>query len=320
MIITFNNKEHTYTVDGEIASISVTELLRKHGLAPDYSAVKDSVLEKKRQKGKAIHADLENVCNSNRYTPKTEEGKKFKAWANENLSGAIAEQTLAFRNGDIIIAGTADIMAIGKNGDTIIADHKNMAKVHKESVAWQISLYDYFARQLKSEEINGKPLNWHGATKFLCFQYDNGEMKTLELEPISDTEIERLLWAELNGETYKKPELELSGALQAKIEKAELAVISAEQVLAKAKAQAIALREELVKQMKEQKVKTFETDKLKITYVEPSVRNTVDTKILQQFYPMQYLNCLKKTTVKEQVKITIKGEKQNGKNDNTEGV
>ena len=43
MRIDFDEKNHIYRVDGDIASISVTELLHKHGLAPDYSGVSKTV-------------------------------------------------------------------------------------------------------------------------------------------------------------------------------------------------------------------------------------------------------------------------------------
>ena len=44
MKIELEEKNHTYFVDGEIASISITELLRKHGLAPDYGSVSKAKL------------------------------------------------------------------------------------------------------------------------------------------------------------------------------------------------------------------------------------------------------------------------------------
>ena len=309
MKITLDKETHTYIVDGEFASLSVTELLQKHRLAPDYSFLKADVSEKKKNEGRKIHADLENVCNSNKYAPTTEQGKQFKAWANENLSGAIAEQPLAYKRNELIIAGTADIMAITRNGETIIADHKNMASVEKDSVAWQISLYDYFARQIAGEEINGKCLNWAGAKKFLCFQYANGTMKTIELEKIPDEEIEKLLWCELNGEIYQPPKLELSETMSAKIIEAENTLLEAKKAVEVAEQNAKVLREYLIGLMKEKGVKTWATDKIQITYVAPTTRQTVDTKLLEAIYPLQYVKCLKSSPVKEKVVITFKKEK-----------
>ena len=303
MTITFDKKTHLYLVDGDIATISVTELLRKHGLAPTYFKANES----KRETGKAIHEDLENVCNSNRYVPKTEQGKQFKAWANENLLGAIAEQPLAIKIGDLIVAGTADILAVSKDNERIIADHKNMAHVQKESVAWQVSLYDYMARHIKpSEKLNGENFTWTGATKYLCFQYDDGKMNTIELEPIPDIEIEKLLWSEKNGEIYKKPELMIESELAKEIETAELVLAEAQRQVQVATERAKELRETLIAQMKQQGIKSWETDKVKITYIAPTKKETVDTKLLKILYPVQYLNCRKVSEVKECVRITIR--------------
>ena len=310
MTITFDKTSHIYFVNDEIATISVTELLRKHGLSPNYFRAN----AEKKERGKQIHKDLEGVCNSNRYVPKTEQGKQFKVWANENLSGAIAEQKLAIKIGDLIVAGTCDIMAIGLNGERIIADHKNMAKVDKVSVAWQVSLYDYFARALKGEEINGVDLKWDGATKMLCFQYsESGTMNTIELERVPDEEIERLLWSEQNGVIYTKPELEISNELAKKIESAELMVAEAQRQLEESKRTAEELRKTLIAEMKKQGIKSWETDKVKITYIEPSERTGVDTGLLKAVYPVAYTGCLKITKVKESVRITIREkEKENG--------
>lgn len=54
----FNKENHTYTLDGKIL-ISVTQLMRKHGLAPDYSGVNEVVLQRKAERGTLIHEEIE---------------------------------------------------------------------------------------------------------------------------------------------------------------------------------------------------------------------------------------------------------------------
>ena len=44
MIVEFEEKDHIYSVNGDIASISVTELLKKHGLSPNYDGVNKQAL------------------------------------------------------------------------------------------------------------------------------------------------------------------------------------------------------------------------------------------------------------------------------------
>ena len=48
-MIRFDAEKHEY-FDGEKRLISVTQLLRKHGLAPDYSGVSDAVLNAKAER------------------------------------------------------------------------------------------------------------------------------------------------------------------------------------------------------------------------------------------------------------------------------
>ena len=55
MQVDFEEKDHVYFVNGEIASISVTELLHKHGLAPNYGTTPKERLEASAQKGKEVH-------------------------------------------------------------------------------------------------------------------------------------------------------------------------------------------------------------------------------------------------------------------------
>ena len=71
MIVEFEEKDHIYSVNGDIASISVTELLKKHGLSPNYDGVNKQVLRESAEKGKDVHKDLENVLNEANYEPKT---------------------------------------------------------------------------------------------------------------------------------------------------------------------------------------------------------------------------------------------------------
>ena len=60
MIITFDKQTHTYAVNGDIAHISVTELLAKHGLSPNYDGVDKATLTDAAEYGKTIHKDIEN--------------------------------------------------------------------------------------------------------------------------------------------------------------------------------------------------------------------------------------------------------------------
>ena len=54
MRVVFNEEQHTYWL-GDKRLISVTRLLKKHGLSTDYSAVNPDVLEKAAKKRSEEH-------------------------------------------------------------------------------------------------------------------------------------------------------------------------------------------------------------------------------------------------------------------------
>ena len=224
MKIAFEERNHVYAINGEIATTSVTELLAKHGLAPNYTGASRAKLQESADKGKAVHKDLEEIVNDLSHVPTTEQGKQFREWATMNLKMGVAEQKIGFEFEGFSIAGTIDLIGIDYEDRLIIGDHKNTSKFHREYVSWQVSLYDYFLRRLGKETINGRGFaGWSGAKKFYCFHYDpkTAKMTIYELEKIADEEIEKLIECERKGEKYVRPNLYLAKEMQDKFLLAE---------------------------------------------------------------------------------------------------
>lgn len=303
---------HTYIVNGDIASISITELLKKHELAPSYKSVPKKKMEQASQEGKDVHKDLENVLNIAGFEPTTEQGKNFKAWCKENIDCAVGEQKLAYNYKGIIIAGTADVMGFLKDGNAFIGDHKNTATFHREYVSWQVSIGDYFARKLEGEKINGKKMFWKGAKNFYCFQYDKGtgELDVIELEKIPDEEIERLLECEFNGEKYERRELVIDPELQIKFLKAEKALADIEIAHKQAEATAKELRQMICDLCEKQKIYSWESPSglVKVTYYPDRDDIIVDTPKLKKEYPQVWANCQKIRHTRSFVKVKVKEE------------
>ena len=61
--LVFDPEKHLYTLDGK-PLISVTQLLRKHGLAPDFSGIDEEVLARKAERGRMIHKEIEEYIKS----------------------------------------------------------------------------------------------------------------------------------------------------------------------------------------------------------------------------------------------------------------
>lgn len=66
------------------------------------------------------------------------------------------------------------------------------------------------------------------------------------------------------------------------------------------------MREQLEAAMELYNVKSFENDLVKITYVEPTTRTSVDSAKLKKKYPDVYTECSKVSEVKGSVRITVK--------------
>ena len=316
MRIELQEDTHTYIINGDIASISVTELLHKHQLAPDYSGIKVEKMEQSAELGKKIHKDLEDVLNVFEHKPQTEQGKHFQEWVANNLDCGVGEQKLCLDYKGMLIAGTADVMAISKDKQLVVADHKNTSKFQQEYVTWQVSILDYMARKLGKEKVNGKLLNWKGATKFYCFHYNpkSGEMKVHELEKIADEEIERLLECEFTNTIYKRKELAIDDTLKDKFLQAEKVLFEIESQYKQAKANAEAVREELLKKFEEQGIVSWESPNklVKVTYVAPMDKISVDSTRLKKELPEIYKQYQKLTQQKGYIKITNRSKGDDG--------
>lgn len=315
MIVEFEEKGHIYSVNGDIASISVTELLKKHGLSPNYDGVNKKALRESSEKGKKVHKDLENILNVVDYKPTTPQGEQFAEWVKNNFDCGVGEQMLGYEKDGMIIAGTADVMGISKNGKyLIIGDHKNTSVFHREYVTWQVSILDYFARKLGDEKINGKLLNWKGAKEFYCFHYDpkSGKMTVYKLDKIDDNEIEKLLDCEFKGEIYQRPILVIDPEFEKKYLEVEKEFMAIETTAKELQLKRDELRSELVKLFEKQGIKSWESKngKLLVTYIAPQEQIRVDSKKLKEKFPQAYTDCQKLVKVKSSVRVTIRGEEE----------
>jgi len=284
----FDKETHTYWL-GEKQLISVTQLLAKHGLAPDYSAVNENILKKKAERGSLIHKEIEDYIGSGEIGFTTEFIDYLRFMKELNLIVQASEQIIWGNN----IAGTFDLLAYD-NCSTYLIDFKTTAKLDKEAVSWQLSLYNYLLNDI--------------ADKFYIFHLlPNHRSKAVEIQPKSIEQIERLLECERNGEIYseKLPEL--------KLEKELAELFTCEQQLAELKRQKEAfeevtekIRSAILSAMEENGVKSFESDLLKITYVAPYEKEQVNTAKLRAEQPALYRKYLKTSQVNASLRVKLK--------------
>lgn len=66
------------------------------------------------------------------------------------------------------------------------------------------------------------------------------------------------------------------------------------------------IREQIKNAMEENEIKKYENDYISITYVAPTIRTTVDSKLLKEKYEDIYNECSKTSEVKSNIRIKVK--------------
>lgn len=183
-MVEFLEKEHIYLVDGIIVP-SVTQILEK--IFPDkYKDVPKEILKRKASYGSAMHKYIEQyekgiITTSLNYIQGASFNQYIKLKDKYNIEVLEQEQIVHYR---LIYAGTFDMIA-KVNGKKYLIDIKTTAKLDKEYLSWQLSLYE----KAKGEQFDGLACIWLPKKELGQF---------VEIERKTRNEIKKIL------EAYKK--------------------------------------------------------------------------------------------------------------------
>jgi predicted phage-related endonuclease len=303
-MITFNAETHEY-FNGDQKLISVTQLMRKHGLAPNYDGVPSEVLKRAAERGTLVHQEIENAIKKGEVGFTAEvfsfiQYMALKAKTDKKVNVFESEYILY----NDIVAGTADLILI-ENGEYIIADIKTTQTLHKEAVSWQLSIYAQLFNEMTNGEIEIK--------RGQVFHFDKeGALNVVEMPLKPVLEVERLLDCERNGETYQEKAVIVSFENDAIAELVEIEKVikRIEEQKKEAEAQAYKLRGYIIKAMQEGEIKSYENDRIKLNYVEPTTRTAIDSARLKAEMPEIAEKYTKTSQVKASLRITLKGDKE----------
>ena len=78
------------------------------------------------------------------------------------------------------------------------------------------------------------------------------------------------------------------------------------------------IKEQIKISMEENEVKKYENDYISITYIAPTTKTTVDSKLLKERYEEIYKECSKISNVKSSIRIKVKDLPKNNQNENAE--
>lgn len=181
MICKLYEKEHEYWLgdieNGEFIKkrklLSVTQLMRKYGVSPEYPNIDKKVLELKAERGTLIHQELQEWAETGEIGFTKELGQ-FIDYAKQNNYTPLASEKIVYND---VVAGTID--TIGMLGDKkIIADYKTTASFHEDAVSYQLSIYEY----LLGEQVD----------ELKCFWFKNG-VKVKDVSRVPREAIEYLM-------------------------------------------------------------------------------------------------------------------------------
>lgn len=297
MEIKFDNNLHKYTVDGKEV-ISVTQLLQKHKITPSYDAVDKELLRVASERGTLIHEEVEKWI-ENGECGFTEESEKICDYlferADEN-SKIISEQMVA----NNVVAGRFDVLYTHEK-KLVLTDIKTGNTKHLFGWTWQLSLYKYLYEKMYGKEIDSLEILWA-----------NGDLTVIPCEYVGDEKIENLLKAEREGRLISDVDLGVSEEELVDLEELVQEIKAKEDELKLLKDMVDSVKTTLYGTMEKEGIKTVDRGNLKITYVAPSCRISVDSKKLEKEEPEIYKKYIKTTTVAGSIKITLMGEKKNG--------
>lgn len=276
--IFFDETSHTYLLDDGRLLMGVTTLMKKHGLAPDYSGIPESVLKKAAEEGTSIHKEIEDYDNG----VSVLNTELIDGYRKLGLKHIASEYIVSDYD---LVASAIDGVYQGSEPDSVIlVDYKSTQKVHTRALEWQLGIYKVLIeRQNPGIKVQGCS----------CLHIDKKTRKIIGLvpiNPVSESMVDDLLNAERKGEPYVDPYVPASASVA--IQDDLPAYISKLNLVAELKAK-IKEAETFIKDcdsriiayMQENNLEEMSTGDGTIKIKKGYQRKTVDTAKLAKDYP-----------------------------------
>lgn len=292
MKLIFDETTHTYTDENGNLIPSVSEIIR-NWLGNKYLAINQEVLKKAQEKGNKVHSEIEKYLLQNIEPKKpTYEFKCFKELIKEYpITATHSEQVLYGATEYGAYAGTYDLFD-SVNGN--IYDIKTNYSLDEDYVRIQLSLY---AMALRQNDVKVK----RGYVIHLPPEKSPQKPQIRALELLPEDVCTLIVRAYFEGES--KPEDKLQCLNEQAITDLESQILAMEKIEQNIKS----YKEKILKEMEERQINQIKIgDKITISYIAPTTRESIDTKRLKAEMPTLAMHYMKKSEVKSSVRITTK--------------
>lgn len=312
--VVFNEKEHTYTLDGKPLS-GITSIIHKYIFPDMYAGVSDGVLKSAAERGHRIHEELQMQFLG---MPLSEPSVEVVAYNQLVLLYKLKQIAAEYLISDERDIATC-IDAVLQTGDKSVAlvDYKTTYKLNNEYLQWQLSI-EALLFELQNPSIKVSKLY----AVHLPKPQDGDEYQAVivEIHRLPNDYAQQLLDTyKSNAEAFDNPLHQLSGEtadllMQYKSNEASIADLQAEL------SQLTAIKQTILSKLKEEmdgagmKELTTADGSIKATRRADSVRKTFSLDTLKgncPEFPAEWLSAIKDkgyktTTVAGNVVITIK--------------
>jgi len=189
----FEPTSHSYLLDGDTLLMGVTELMKKHNLSADYSAIPEAVLKKAAEEGTAIHLEIEKYDDGEAVFASELIDEYKKICAANGLKSVASEYLISDYE---VIASAIDKVYEGPRKGAVLVDIKSTLELHRRPLEWQLGIYKvYFERLNPGVPVEGCYCLWIDKKKRTIKGF-------VPIEPVSEAEVVALIEAEKRGEIY----------------------------------------------------------------------------------------------------------------------
>jgi hypothetical protein len=284
--VRYDELKHTYTLKGKPLS-GITGMLSRQLFPNKYDDIPEYIMERARVKGKRIHSEIEMYNNG--FEP-ADPSPEFVAFSLLGLDILEAEY--------IVTDGEHFATPIDLIGTDFMAyDIKTTYKVDEDYCSWQLSIGDYLFAKQTNKSAKGLAVIW----------LRDGKAEIVPVRRIPDSEIERLLQAEINGERFTPlpVEIGISQTTLKSLRNAESEIIAIKTNLEAAEKKCEELKAGLLKLMLDANVTKYTGFGITLTVKKAYERTSLDSKALKAQLPEIYDRYGKTTTVKESLTIKL---------------
>lgn len=293
--VCFHEAEHTYTM-GDIELSGVTTMLKTMLFQDKYKDVPEEILQRAAAYGTSVHKKVENAVNTGVFTVDSEDYELASFITLCTGLEITPERSEYLVSDEESIASSIDLVASNEAGEIVLVDIKTTSGGLDENyLSWQLSVYAYLF-ELQNPELK--------VSKLYGLWLRHKEKGVAVIKRRSDADVKQLISDYIAGipttlsvsDELPAPLIDVAGMIRAKLE-----------LQKQYEAEVNEMKAQLLELMKTNGIKKFEIDgQLSVAYVEPTERVSLDAKKIQTNHPEIYGMYLKKSPVKESLKITLK--------------